>query len=152
MEYKEKVEYIDFIFKKIENSEMFSIDNIFFDSKLEDDDILDLVSFGEKYDLFEKTGEWFVLTPKGEKLKKSKKGFEKFENKENINPWYNENWVGYLIAVIVFLFTVYQYFENKTLSNQVFVLNKKNDSLIFRVDTYKKKYLELKENIEKNTE
>jgi hypothetical protein len=165
MEYNEKVKYLDIVILNIEKTEMFSINDILSKktnlSNTDKNNIeLDLISFGgaNKYGLFELLNpkntntRWLKLTEKGEELKVFKKGFEKFLKKENKKPWYNENWIGYLIAFIVFLFTVYQHFENRTLSNQVYVVNKKNDSLNIQIETYKNQFFELKEKIEKNKE
>ncbi|WP_166388005.1 hypothetical protein [Polaribacter sp. 11A2H] len=133
MEYKEKVENIDFIFEKIENSEMFSIENIFFDSNIEYDDISDIISFGEKYDLFEKTGEWFMLTPKGEKLKEFKKGFEKFENKNKPKKYSPYKISSFILTLVLGCSTFYFARANYLLKVQ----ESKIPSLILKVDSLK---------------
>lgn len=159
MNKEEKIKYLDIIISNIEDVDLFIPYNILSKkTKIEEPELGNIEhsvrQFALTYELFEKngTGSYFRLTPKGNDLKDSKKGFIKFLKMGNKKPWYNENWVGYLIAFIVFLFTVYQHFENRTLSNQVYILNKKNDSLNIQIETYKNQFFELKESIEKNKE
>ena len=64
--------------------------------------------------------------------------------------WYNQPLIGYLIALIVFVFTVYQHFENQALTNQVDSLKKERDSLNIEVQTYKNQFLNLTKEIERN--
>jgi len=68
---------------------------------------------------------------------------------ENIPEWYNKPWIGYLIAIIVFMFTVYQHFDNRSLNREVDLLNKKSDSLNNLLLTYKDSVSELKQQLEK---
>ena len=89
MEYKDKVKYLDLVFNNIENTDMFTIENILHKTTdLENREISDigynLRLFGKKYILFNllssnKVDIFLQLTPKGERLKSFKKGFEKFE-------------------------------------------------------------------------
>ena len=68
---------------------------------------------------------------------------------ENIPEWYNKPFIGYLIAFIVLLFTVYQHFDNRYLNREVDLLNKKSDSLNNLILTYKDSVYELKQQLEK---
>ncbi|WP_445749976.1 hypothetical protein [Polaribacter sp.] len=89
MEHKEKVKYLDLVFKNIENTDKFTIENILHEKlSLSDNNIDDigynLRLFGKKHELFtvlssNKCDIFLQLTPKGEKLKAFEKGFEKFE-------------------------------------------------------------------------
>ena len=59
----------------------------------------------------------------------NQEGIKKYLKRKGKSEWYNQNWVGYLIAFVVFLFSVYQYFDNQTLQNDFDSL-KKEYSLI----------------------
>lgn len=152
---KEIIKYIDLIIKDIDDFDFFSIDNIVrnhlkpeernkkeYYSKL----IEKIVLFGKNHDLFvlkNKSG-WFSLTEKGKRLKLSYKSFKNFNTSENKTEWYNKNWVGYLIAFIVFLFTVYQHFDNRSLKRDYSILGTQYDSLKSQFDSYKDSISELK--------
>ena len=156
MEKYDKIKYLDFVFERIENVDMFDIYNILSKHKdLERDDLQrsewNVRQFALTYDLIEKngTGSYFKLTPKGNELKDFKKGFRKFLKKENKKPWYNENWIGYALAFMVFSFTVYQHFEKKSLTNQVFSLKKERDSLRTQEALHKSSLYDLNLKLEK---
>lgn len=61
---------------------------------------------------------WYKLTDKGIKLKSSKLSLQKFLSKELKKEWYNENWIGFAIAFIVLLFSIFQYFDNQSLISE----------------------------------
>ncbi|TVZ23509.1 hypothetical protein JM84_2437 [Dokdonia sp. Hel_I_63] len=145
---KEIIKYIDLLINDIDDFDTFSVNNIIFEyinpeSKEEEESFLNKIDeiklFGKNNDLFvpiTKDG-WCKLTEKGKKLKLSKKSFKKFQKLEKKSEWYNNNWVGYLIAFIVFLFTVYQHFDNQSLSRENKILNTQYDSLKIELDFFK---------------
>lgn len=123
------IKYIDLIVKSIEDYEMFSVNNIVFEllkpetkeQKEAFHEFIDQIKlFGRNNDLFvAKTIDgWCRLTEKGKRLKKSGKSYKSFTKSENRNKWYNENWIGYAIAFLVFLFSVYQYVSNRALRTE----------------------------------
>ena len=152
---KEIIKYIDLIIKDIDDFDCFSIDNIVRkhlkpEEKIRKEQYSNLI---EKIDLFGKNNDLFVrinkdgtfrLTEKGKKLKLSNKSFKNFDKSENKTEWYNKNWVGYLIAFIVFLFTVYQHFDNRSLKHDYDALNTQYDSLKYQFHSYKDSISELK--------
>ena len=152
---KEIIKYIDLLIKDIDDFDAFSVNNIIFEylkpeSKDEKESFLNIIDeiklFGKNNDLFvsrTKDG-WCKLTDKGKKLKLSNKTFKNFHKSENKSEWYNKNWVGYLIAFIVFLFTVYQHFDNRSLKRDYDILNTQYDSLKIQFDFYKDSISELK--------
>ena len=157
---KEIIKYIDLIIKNIEDFDAFSIKDPVFDqlkpeTKDEKEYFFELIDqielFAKNNDLFirRNKGDWFKLTDKGKRLKISNKSFKHFDKSENKNEWYNKPWVGYLIAAIVFIFTVYQHFDNRSLNREVDLLNKKSDSLNSLFLTYKDSVYELKQKLEK---
>ena len=79
----------------------------------------------------------------------SNKSFNSFNKLENKTEWYNKNWVGYLIALIVFLFTVYQHFDNRALKRDFDTLNVEYDSLKLQFDSYKDSIFKLKPKLSK---
>ncbi|WP_111707396.1 hypothetical protein [Lutibacter citreus] len=142
---KELIKYIDLIVKNIEDFDFFSINNILFEhikpeTKQEKDDFLELIEsiklFGKNNELFivRNKGGWFKLTERGKRLKLSKNSFKSFEKSINKKEWYNENWIGYVIAIIVFLFTIYQYVDNRSLKNEISTL--KTQYEIYKDSTY----------------
>lgn len=148
---KEIIKYIDLIINKIEDFDLFSINNILFDyinpeTKQEKDDFFKLIEsiklFGKNNNLFKgiNKGGWFKLTEKGKRLKLSKKSFKSFEKPTNKKDWYNENWIGYLIAIIVFIFSVYQYIDNRSLKNEY-------DTLKIQYEIYKDSTYQLKKEL-----
>lgn len=157
---KETIKYIDLIIKDIDDFDCFSVNNIVFEYlKPESKEgkeqffvIIDKIKlFGKNNDIFvprTKDG-WCKLTDKGKRLKLSKKSFKRFEKSENKTEWYNKNWVGYLIAFILLLFTVYQHFDNRSLKQDFDSLSKKYDSLKHQSDFYKDSVSELKQQLER---
>ncbi|MCE2612309.1 hypothetical protein LVD13_04935 [Flavobacteriaceae bacterium D16] len=137
MNEKRIIKYIDLIFKNIEDYNMFSVNNIVFDhlnpetpdQKKDFHELIDQIKlFGRNNDLFvAKTIDgWCRLTEKGKRLKISGKSYKSFTKSENNSKWYNENWIGYLIAFLVFLFSIYQYLSNRTLKAENAKLNSQN--------------------------
>ncbi|NCT15454.1 MAG: hypothetical protein GW774_09315, partial [Flavobacteriales bacterium] len=113
----------------------------------------ELKEFSEFHEYFE----WLPngscrLTTKGLEAK-NKNGHLKYLKYINKPPkselWYNNSWIGYLIAAIVFIFTVYQHFDNRDLRNNFDSLNKKYDSLKHQSDLYKDSVFELKQQLER---
>lgn len=153
---KETIKYIDLIIREIDDFDTFSVNNIVFDflkpeSKDEKDTFFNLIDeiklFGKNNDLFvprTKDG-WCKLTDKGKRLKLSNKTFKNFQKTENKSEWYNKNWIGYLIAFIVLLFTVYQHFDNRSLKREYDSLDKRYDSIKFQFDDFKDSLSELKQ-------
>ena len=95
MEYKEKVKYLDFVIKNIEDSDMFDIENILYKlpelNKTYSDVGYNVKSFGVKNKIFSeiiatKGASWHKLTQKGELLKEYKKGLIKFEKSLTKTP------------------------------------------------------------------
>lgn len=157
---KEIIPYIDLIIKDIENFEYFSIDiiileNLDSETKKRKENFSNLIEhialFGKNNDLFvlKNNNGWFELTEKGKRLKLSNKTFKKFQKSDKKTDWYNKPWVGYFIAFIVFIFTVYQHFDNRALKNDFDSLNKKYDSLEYQSDLYKDSVSELKQQLDK---
>ncbi|MFL1013612.1 hypothetical protein [Flavisericum labens] len=157
---KEIIKHIDLIIKNIEDFDAFGIKDPVFDQlKPETKDekeyffkLIDQIElFAKNNDLFIRRtkGDWFRLTEKGKRLKQSNKSLKHFEKSENKTEWYNKPWVGYLIAAIVFIFTVYQHFDNRSLNREVDLLNKKSDSLNNLLLTYKDSVSELKLQLDK---
>jgi len=137
MNKRSTITYIDLIFKNIEDHDMFSVNNIVFDylnpetTKQQQDfhELIDQIKlFGRNNDLFvarTKDG-WCRLTEQGKRLKLSGKSYKSFSKSENNSKWYNENWIGYLIAFLVLLFSIYQYLSNRTLKAENEKLNSRN--------------------------
>lgn len=146
MEYKEKVKYLDFLIENIENAEMFDIYTVFYkNTKLEHSEINSIVfnleSFGYKSNLFEKMGDNKRLTPKGEKLKSFKKGFEKFEKSLTKTPLTLYQKIHLPITIISLLGTF-------TFSYLTLNYKGKNDTLIKREIILKDSISKLKSKIE----
>ncbi len=145
---KEKViKFLDWLIEDIENVEYFNIKkfvNKYKDISEHEKSYLpfSIESIGKTYDLFENTlnsDEWFKLTIKGIKLKESGKTFNDFE--KSLKPkWYNENWVGYIIAFITLIFAFYQGYQNHTLKDDISYLEKRVDSLKVLIPVQDKKY------------
>lgn len=159
MNNKEIIKYIDLIIKDIDNFSCFSIDYIIRkhlndeqkkDKKIYSNLIENIVLFGDNHDLFvtKNTLGESELTERGKRLKLSNKTFKNFQKSERKSEWYNKPWVGYLIAAIVFIFTVYQHFDNRALNNDFDSLNKKYDSLEYQSALYKDSVSELKQQLE----
>ena len=82
-------------------------------------------------------------------------GFAKEYEKQNKKTWYNEPWIGYLIAFITLLFAVYQGFQNHSLEKDI-SSSKKNvenlksqfDSLNIQFRSFEKKFSDLKRKTE----
>ena len=142
---KEILKYIDLIINKIVDFNLFNINNILFEyikpkTKKEKDDFVELIEtlklFGKNNNLYKgiDKGGWHKLTEKGKKLKLSKKSFRSFEKSFSRNDWYNDNWIGYVIALIVLFFSIYQYVDHRSLKKQYDALKNKyenyNDSTI----------------------
>lgn len=105
---------------------------------------------GKTYEYFENIENRpgiFKLTKVGIKAKE-KGGHLKYQNSLKKKTWYNENWVGYLIAIIVLIFSIYQYFEKNSLKYDYNSLKLKYDSLKSQSQIYKDSVAELKEQIE----
>lgn len=68
------------------------------------------------------------LTKKGKLINNNELQF-RIDKKGIKTKWYNQPWIGYLIAFITLLFAVYQGLQNKFLENQISLLKKSNDSL-----------------------
>ena len=143
------IKYFDFVIKNIDSPLGFPLNNTIFDlfnpnTPQERNDFLKLCSdikdFGEINKYWEQFGKdsgnggYFKLTDKGLELKKFGKGHLKFEKSKSKTKWYNENWIGYVIAFIVFVFSVYQYFDNRSLKNEF--ENLKNQYEIYKDSTY----------------
>ncbi|MCF6349268.1 MAG: hypothetical protein L3J20_13400 [Flavobacteriaceae bacterium] len=141
---EETIKVLDIVIEDIENVSYFSIKEILARHREYNEHeqgylFVEIKSLGEVYDLFEYIKDsdgLYRLTPKGINLKESEKGFNEFEKslKPKEKKWYNENWIGYLIAFIVLLFSVYQMKENKSLTNRLIVVEKKLDSLNTKLD------------------
>lgn len=78
-----------------------------------------------------------------------KVGIESYLKVLNKSEWYNKNWVGYLIAFIVLLFTIYQHFDNRSLTHKFDSLNKQYDSLKLQSGIYEDSVYELKQELQK---
>ncbi|QCE40230.1 hypothetical protein [Psychroserpens sp. NJDZ02] len=159
---REIINHIDLLFKKITDFNAFSINNILFEELKPDEKNKDNVKtfqiiiketklFGLNNNLFKlyNDNEWYSLTEKGKELKLSKKDFIKFSNGINKTKWYNDNWIGYVIALIVLFFSVYQHFEKRTLSSKVDSLKKERDSLNNQIEFHKIANYNLKLKLEK---
>ena len=151
---KEIIKYIDLIIKDIDNFSCFSVDNIIRkhldneqkkDKKTYSNLIEKIVLFGENNDLFvtKNTLGESELTERGKRLKLSKKTFKKFQKSENISKRYNKPWIGYLITAIAIVINFYQGSDNRSLTREVDLLNKKSDSLNDLILTYKDSVSEL---------
>ncbi len=101
-----------------------------------------VLNFGKAYKYFKPIKDdifMFSLSEKGIKAKKL--GHLKYQKSLKKKIWYNENWVGYLIAFIVLFFSVYQYFDRESLKS-------KYDFLKSQSEFYKDSLAELKGQIE----
>jgi hypothetical protein len=90
-------------------------------------------------------------------------GIKKYLKEKNKTKWYNEPWIGYLIAFITLLFAVYQGLQNESLKkdisssklsvdslrNEVLSHKKKLDSLNVEYALFEEKLSDLKSKIEK---
>ena len=83
-----------------------------------------------------------------EKYKRESK-MERLEMR--MKKWYNQPFIGYIIAIITLFFAVYQWKENQafeknivSLENKVDSLNTKHDSLNIQYDSLEKKLSDLK--------
>ena len=83
----------------------------------------------------------FYLSTSNRKQNK-KKSFKSFEKSINKKDWYNENWIGYVIAIIVFLFSIYQYVDNRSLKNE-------NKDLKIQYEIYKDSTYQLNKELSK---
>ncbi|WBX72872.1 hypothetical protein PG913_08135 [Tenacibaculum pacificus] len=102
------------------------------------------------------------LTKRG-KLINENELFFKIDKKEIKTKWFNEPWIGYLIAFITLLFAFYQGFQNHSLEKDISSLKlsidslrnealshkKKLDSLSVRYVLFESKLSDLKNNTEK---
>lgn len=148
--------YFDILLEKIECTEKFSVINIlskeFRDKKILQNDFNKLCEsverFGFVYEYFEKDKSDIIsrLVLRKEGLNAKKAGghlkYIKSLKKLNSKKWYNENWVGYLIAFIVLLFSVYQYFDNRSLRYEL-------ESRDFDIVLYKDSLSDMKLLVEK---
>ncbi|MFL1013691.1 hypothetical protein [Flavisericum labens] len=90
----------------------------------------ELKEFSEFHEYFEWLPNGSCRLRKKGLAAKDKNGHVKYLKHINKPPkseiWYNQNWVGFLLAFIVFLFSVYQFFENRTLKSRVESLTSDN--------------------------
>ncbi len=150
------IEHLDIVFKNISDIGNFNFSKVLkkginfdFDDATEEqkigyNDLHDAVlNFAKAHKYLEPIEHEFFMFSLSEKGIKAKEigGHLKYENSLKKKIWYNDNWVGYLIALIVFLFSVYQYFEKDSLKS-------KYDSLKSQSEFYKDSVSELKEQIE----
>lgn len=151
---KEVIKYIDLVIKNIDDFNAFGIRDPVFDKlkpKTEDErkhffKLIDKIElFAKNNDLFIRVskGDYFKLTDKGKKLKLSSKTFKNFEKKRNRNEWYNKPWVGFIIAFFLFVFGIYQHFDNRYLKDDFNSLNEKYDSLKIEYFNLKDSLLQL---------
>lgn len=119
--------YFDKLIFKIKNSREFNvlktlkseIDVLNLEPKPKNDLAKSIADFGINrglVDVINSSTGWYKLTDKGLRLKQSNLTLNKFLKKESKSKWYNENWIGFIIAFIVLLFSVFQYFDNRTLA------------------------------------
>jgi hypothetical protein len=160
MEYKEKIKYLDLVFENIDNSEMFTIYSILSNkTDLQRKKLLDielsLISFGEKNDLFEllntknTSTRWLKLTQKGEKLKLFKKGFIKFEKKNEPKKYSVYKIASFILTFVLGCSTFYFARANYDLrlqESKVPSLKLKVDSLKNELNHLNKKLFENKVN------
>jgi len=140
MDEKTIIKYFDIILLSDKKDSFFSINQILipkyfkYDTSDERELYQELRRELKEFTEFHKYFEWLPngscrLTPKGLEAK-NKNGHLKYLKHINKPPkselWYNQNWVGFLLAFIVFLFSVYQFFENRTLKSQVDSLTSDN--------------------------
>ena len=78
------------------------------------------------------------LTTNGKLINKSELFF-RIDKKEIKTKWYNQSWVGYLIAFITLLFAFYQWYANKNIENNIYSLKNRADSLSIEVLSLNKK-------------
>ena len=155
------IKYLDIILSNVNTVEKFSVQDILknnsdldFNKQKERTELIRIQiavqQLGETYEYFEPIDNRpgiFKLSLEGIKAKELG-GHVKYQNSLKKKIWYNENWVGYLIALIVLLFSVYQYFEKSSLKSDYNSLKLKYDSLKYQSQPYKDSVVELKEQIE----
>ena len=136
---KKLEEYFNLLIAKIKNTREFNIlitlkanlNRINLDPK-EKDELADSIAiFGINkgfVDVINTSTGWYKLTDKGIRLKESNLTLKKFLKNEPKNKWYNENWVGFAIAFIVLLFSVFQYFDNRSLFRELDHVKSQRDS------------------------
>lgn len=125
MQDKELEKYFDLLISKIKNSKEFNIlktlkseiEPLGLNNEDKNNFAHSLADFGSNKNLIgvinRSTG-WYNLTDKGIKLKQSELTLKKFIKKESKKEWYNENWIGFAIAFIILMFTIFQYFDNRS--------------------------------------
>jgi hypothetical protein len=68
-------------------------------------------------------------------LFKEEGGFANEYKKQNKKTWYNEPWIGYLIAFITLLFAFYQGFQNRSLEKDISSSKKNVETLKTEIDS-----------------
>jgi hypothetical protein len=152
---EETIKVLDIVINDLDNVSYFSIKEILarhreYNEHQQGALFIEIESFGGIHNLFEKIddkyGGLFRLTKNGIRLKEYGKGFNAFE--KSLQPkWYNENWVGYVVAIITLFFAVYQWSENHSLKKDASFLEKKVDSLIVQHDSLSIQFLSLEKKL-----
>jgi hypothetical protein len=137
---KEVYKYIDVLFNRIEDYNLFNIKNILYKhiqptSDLEKDYFFTVIKevklFGKNNDLFEvKTKDsWAKLTKKGIEFKKSEKTYLKYNKLVSTTPvdWYKI--VPIVLSVVFFCFNFYQRHNYNQLKINYNSIKTQNDSL-----------------------
>ncbi|QXP63268.1 hypothetical protein [Polaribacter sp. HaHaR_3_91] len=137
---KEIIKYLDIVFKDITNFNLVSINNsiakvLKHETKEEKEKLFLTVKkvklFGKNNDLFEKNGDgdWYLLTEKGKELKKSKLGFNKFENKSKKRSMTKfEKW-SLLLITLPIIINLIQWNYSSTLKSELESCNSEMNSL-----------------------
>lgn len=152
MSSKEAFKYLDLLIKNIEDTDLFSIRDILKESqnlsKKNADEfsklITDVKSIGKKEGLFSsltKDNDYFELTERGKKLKRSNKSFQRFQKSDY---WLDKNRVLSLLSALSLAFTVFMYFDNRSLERKHQLLVKKQDALKSQLKIYKDSVSNLK--------
>jgi len=157
MNEKEIIKFLDLVFNKITDFNLFAIDNILFkelninEKNKNEVEKLSLISkevnlFGKNNDLFEAINGngWLSLTEKGKELKISKLGFVKFTKKNKAKKIDLYKIVAIILTIVFGVLNVFQKYDYRELKNNYDFIKSERDSLKHKLDDLNNKTVEYK--------